>query len=92
MAYNQWGFGEKEYKDLRDIHKKYSCVLPIPFEHKVLFAAGQTETNDKVNHYTFVNIAHASEESTKEQLAFYTWIDWDWSYIQFRLAWIAFGY
>ena len=88
----QWGLGENEYKDLTGTKKTYSCVLPIPFEHKILYASGQTETNDKVNHYTFVNIAHAPDESTKEKVVFYTWIDWDWSYVQFRLAWIVFGY
>ena len=72
--------------------KAYHCKLPISFEHGILFASGQTETNDKVNHYTFVNIAHAAKESTKEEAVFYTWIDWDWSYVQFRLAWMAFGY
>lgn len=88
----QWGYGNQNYEDLTTSKKAYHCKLPISFEHGILFASGQTETNDKVNHYTFVNIAHAPEESTKEKVVFYTWIDWDWSYVKFRLAWIAFGY
>mgnify|MGYP000845797477 CR=1 FL=1 len=88
----QWGYGNQNYEDLTISKKAYHCKLPISFEHGILFASGQTETNDKVNHYTFVNIAHAPEESTKEKVVFYTWIDWDWSYVKFRLAWMAFGY
>lgn len=88
----QWGYGNPNYEDLTGSKKTYRCRLPIAFEHRVLFAAGQTETNDKVNHFTFVNINHAPEESTKEEVVFYTWIDWDWSYVKFRLAWMAFGY
>ena len=88
----QWGYGNQNYEDLITSKKAYHCKLPISFEHGILFASGQTETNDKVNHYTFVNIAHAPKESTKEEAVFYTWIDWDWSYVQFRLAWMAFGY
>lgn len=88
----QWGYGNQNYEDLTTSKKAYHCKLPISFEHGILFASGQTETNDKVNHYTFVNIAHAPKESTKEEAVFYTWIDWDWSYVQFRLAWMAFGY
>ncbi len=88
----QWGYGNQNYEDLTTSKKAYHCKLPISFEHGILFASGQTETNDKVNHYTFVNIAHAPKESTKEEAVFYTWIDWDWSYVKFRLAWIAFGY
>jgi len=92
VAHNQWGYGNQNYEDLTTNKKAYHCKLPISFEHGILFASGQTETNDKVNHYTFVNIAHAPKESTKEEAVFYTWIDWDWSYVQFRLAWMAFGY
>ena len=88
----QWGYGNPDYEDLTSSKKTYRCRLPIAFEHGVLFASGQTETNDKVNHFTFVNINHAPEESTKEEVVFYTWIDWDWSYVKFRLAWMAFGY
>ena len=88
----QWGYGNQNYEDLTTSKKAYHCKLPISFEHGILFASGQTETNDKVNHYTFVNIAHAPKESTKEEVVFYTRIDWDWSYVQFRLAWMAFGY
>lgn len=88
----QWGYGNPDYEDLTSSKKTYRCRLPIAFEHGVLFAGGQTETNDKVNHFTFVNINHAPEESTKEEVVFYTWIDWDWSYVKFRLAWMAFGY
>lgn len=88
----QWGYGNQNYEDLTTSKKAYHCKLPISFEHGILFASGQTETNDKVNHYTFVNIAHAPKESTKEEAVFYTWIDWDWSYVQFRLAWMAFGF
>lgn len=88
----QWGYGNQNYEDLTTSKKAYHCKLPISFEHGILFASGQTETNDKVNHYTFVNIAHAPKESTKEEAVFYTWTDWDWSYVQFRLAWMAFGY
>lgn len=88
----QWGYGNPNYEDLTNTKKTYRCRLPIAFEHGVLFAGGQTETNDKVNHFTFVNINHAPEESSKEEVVFYTWIDWDWSYLKFRLAWMAFGY
>lgn len=88
----QWGCANQNYEDLNDKKKTYHCRFPISFEHGILFASGQTETNDKVNHYTFVNIAHAPKESTREEAVFYTWIDWDWSYVQFRLSWMAFGY
>lgn len=88
----QWGCANQNYEDLNGSKKTYHCRFPISFEHGILFASGQTETNDKVNHYTFVNIAHAPKESTREEAVFYTWIDWDWSYVQFRLSWMAFGY
>lgn len=88
----QWGCANQNYEDLNGSKKTYHCRFPISFEHGILFASGQTETNDKVNHYTFVNIAHAPKESTREEAVFYTYIDWDWSYVQFRLSWMAFGY
>ena len=88
----QWGTSEPDFKNWDPNKKKYGCKLPIAFEHGILFADGQTETGDDVNHYTYININHAPRESTKEEVVFYTWTDWDWSYIQFRLAWMAFGY
>lgn len=86
----QWGVQKETFETTKD-GTEYKCTLPIAFQNKPLIAIGGIQGDDKVNHYTYVNVQHFPANDTNSTVSFYCYRDWDWSSTKFRLAYFTIG-